>query len=109
MTFDSPTSAEEEEAEEEQEDSDVCGNSKNKMLPTVIIYDERFTESHTRRFSAPSGVFVDIDGDVDNKSESGTSAAGNNAPVDTTDKKTSERGSAKSSTAQWSYIHLPGV
>lgn len=93
----------------EEEDSDVCVNDKNKMLPTVIIYDERFTESHTRRFSAPSGVFIDTDGDVDDKSEPGTGAACNNAAVDTTNKKTSDRRSAKSSTAQWSYIHLPGV
>ncbi|KAM0466717.1 hypothetical protein ACHAPV_000222 [Trichoderma viride] len=101
----SPTSFE----EEEEQDSDVCGNGKNKMLPTVIIYDERFTESHTRRFFAPSGVFVDTDGNVDNKSKLGTGAACSNAAVGTTDKKTSERRSAKSSTAQWSYIHLPGV
>lgn len=105
MASASPTSIEEEVAE----DSDVCDNGKNKMLPAVIIYDERFTESHTRRFSAPSGVFVDTGSDVDQKSEPDTGAVCNNAAVDTTDKKTSDSRSAKSSTAQWSYIHLPGV
>lgn len=75
----------------------------------MIIYDERFTESHTRRFSAPSGVFDGTDGDVDEKLEAGTGAAWNNAAVDSTDKKTLGWRFAKSSTAQWSYIHLPGV
>ncbi|PON30906.1 hypothetical protein TGAM01_v200327 [Trichoderma gamsii] len=107
VAFDSPTSLEEE--EEEQEDSDVCGNGKKKMLPAVIIYDERFTESHTKRISAPSGFFVDADSDVDENFEPGTGAVCNDATVDLTDNKASERRSANSSTAQWSYIHLPGV
>jgi hypothetical protein len=94
----------EEEPEEEQEDSDM-----KKMLPTVIIYDERFTESHTRTFSAPSGVFDDADSDFDWKFEPGTGAACDKAAVDLTGEKTPDRTSAKSSTAQWSYIHLPGV
>lgn len=107
MASDSPTSLDED--EEEREDSDVCGNGKKKMLPAVIIYDERFTGSHTKRISAPSGVFVDADSDVDENFEPGTGAVCNDAAVDLTDNKASERRSAKSSTAQWSYIHLPGV
>ncbi|KAM0515583.1 hypothetical protein ACHAPE_006110, partial [Trichoderma viride] len=109
VAFDSLACLEEEESEEEQGDSDVCGTDKKKMLPTVIIYDERFTESHTRRFSAPSGVFDDTDGDFDWKFELGTGAACDKGAVDPTGEKTSDRTSAKSSTAQWSYIHLPGV
>ncbi|KAL7927059.1 hypothetical protein ACQKWADRAFT_279410 [Trichoderma austrokoningii] len=100
----SPTSI-----EEEEEESDVCGNGKNKMLPTVIIYDERFTGSHTRRFAAPSGAFDGPDGSVDNEIEADDSAACVNAAVDITDKKTSVRRSVQSSTAQWSFINLPGV
>lgn len=98
MACDSPTNFEE-------EDSDACGNSKNKMLPTVIIYDERFTGSHTRRFSAPSGVFDGTDGDASDEVEADTSAA----YVTTAAVNKTEWRSAKSSTAQWSYLNLPGV
>lgn len=95
--------------DDEEEDSDVCGNGKDKMLPTVIIYDERFTRSHTRRFSVSSGVFDGTDGDVDDETEADTSAAYVTAAVNKTDVNALERRSSKSSTAQWSYLHLPGV
>ncbi|KAK5993003.1 hypothetical protein PT974_06428 [Cladobotryum mycophilum] len=56
----------------------------NSALPAVIIYDEKLTMSHPKRFSAPSG-----------------------AP--SIPKTNTCRSVKNSSTAQWSFIHLPGV
>jgi hypothetical protein len=93
----------------EEEEDDARGNDKNMKLPTVIIYDEKLTESHTRRFSAPSGVFVGADTDIDTEAEADIATTFVPRAVDKTDADASIWRPAKSSTAQWSYIHLPGV
>lgn len=57
-----------------------------RVAPTVIIYDEELTGSTSARFSAPTGSAARARGDVF------ASAA-----------------SKGDETAEWSYIHLPGV
>ncbi|PHH71289.1 hypothetical protein CDD83_5228 [Cordyceps sp. RAO-2017] len=57
-----------------------------KVLPSVIIYDEELTMSAPRRFSAPSD----------------TAAMARSSEFRACPSKSDD-------TAQWSYIHLPGV
>ncbi|KAL7796781.1 hypothetical protein V8C37DRAFT_371437 [Trichoderma ceciliae] len=88
-----------------EEESRAPNDHGNTSLPTVIIYDEKLTESRIRRFSAPSGVFVGPDADAD----ADVAVAVFPRSVDKADVDASVWRSAKSSTSQWSYIHLPGV
>lgn len=85
-----------------EEGGDVRSDDGERNLPTVILYDKRFTESHIRRFSAPSGVCDDTEteAEADFVLVGPDVATGANAPM---------LRSAQSSTAQWSYINLPGV
>ncbi|KAK4071631.1 uncharacterized protein Triagg1_5869 [Trichoderma aggressivum f. europaeum] len=85
-------------------DSRICeeGGDGEKSLPTVILYDQRLTESRIRRFSAPSGVCDDTETEV----ETDLVLVG---PDVATGANASVLRSAQSSTAQWSYINLPGV
>lgn len=91
---------------------DGRSDEDDRSLPAVIIYDEQLTESPIRQFSAPSGVSADADASIDTEVESEADAAIPFAPgvaTDGADADASIRRSTKSSTAQWSYIHLPGV
>lgn len=74
----------------------------DRNLPTVILYDQRLTESRIRRFSAPSGFCDDTEteAEADVVLVGPDVATGANAPI---------LRSAQSSAAQWSYIDLPGV
>ncbi|KAL6837195.1 hypothetical protein V8C40DRAFT_229406 [Trichoderma camerunense] len=85
-----------------EEGGDVRSDDGERNLPTVILYDKRFTESRIRRFSAPSGVCDDTEteAEADFVLVGPDVATGANAPM---------LRSAQSSTAQWSYINLPGV
>ncbi|KAJ4862510.1 hypothetical protein T069G_03464 [Trichoderma breve] len=78
------------------------GDNGDRNLPTVILYDQRLTESRIRRFSAPSGVCDDTEteAEADVVLVGPDVATGANAPI---------LRSAQSSAAQWSYIDLPGV
>ncbi|KAM0262111.1 hypothetical protein ACHAQJ_001852 [Trichoderma viride] len=88
----------------DEEESHVRGHGKKTRLPTVIIYDEKLTESRIRRFSAPSGILVGADVDVDSETDINVAAALVPRAVDKADVD-----AFVWSTAQWSYIHLPGV
>ncbi|KAL6801285.1 hypothetical protein GGI42DRAFT_343354 [Trichoderma sp. SZMC 28013] len=79
-----------------EEGGDARSDDGDRNLPTVILYDKRLTESRIRRFSAPSGLCDDTD----------VVLAG---PDIATGANASVLRSAQSSTAQWSYINLPGV
>ncbi|KAL7906053.1 hypothetical protein GGI35DRAFT_113609 [Trichoderma velutinum] len=84
-----------------EEGDDMRSDDGDKTLPTVILYDKRLTESCIRRFSAPSGVGDDTETEAEDVILVGPDVAtGANASV---------LRSAQSSTAQWSYINLPGV
>ncbi|RFU76997.1 hypothetical protein TARUN_5244 [Trichoderma arundinaceum] len=89
-----------------EEDDDVHSDHENTSLPTVIIYDKRLTESRIKRFSVSSGAYVTAEAEAE--AEVGTATAFSGV-VDNIDVDASTWRSAKSSTAQWSYIHLPGV
>ncbi|UKZ75763.1 hypothetical protein TrVFT333_003457 [Trichoderma virens FT-333] len=86
-----------------EEGGDVRSDDGSRSLPAVIIYDKRLTESRIKRFSAPSGVCDDTE------TEAEVDAALVVAPEVAIDADASILRSAQSSTAQWSYIHLPGV
>ncbi|KAH0530151.1 hypothetical protein TsFJ059_004812 [Trichoderma semiorbis] len=78
------------------------GDDGDRNLPTVILYDQRLTESRIRRFSVPSGACDDTEteAEADVVLVGPDVATGANAPI---------LRSAQSSAAQWSYIDLPGV
>ncbi|KAL6701490.1 hypothetical protein J3F84DRAFT_354966 [Trichoderma pleuroticola] len=84
--------------------SRICeeGGDGDRSLPTVILYDQRLTESRIRRFFAPSGV----GDDTETEAEADVVLVG---PDVATGANASVLRSAQSSTAQWSYINLPGV
>lgn len=86
----------------EEGGDEVRSDDGERNLPTVILYDKRLTESRIRRFSAPSGVCDDTEteAEADVILVGPDVATGANAPIIR---------SAQSSTAQWSYINLPGV
>ncbi|KAL7953404.1 hypothetical protein V8C34DRAFT_297111 [Trichoderma compactum] len=88
-------------------DSRICKEAVDgdRSLPTVILYDQSLTESRTRRFSAPSGVCDD----TETEAEADIVLVGLDVANVTTGANASVLRSAESSTAQWSYINLPGV
>lgn len=84
-----------------EEGGDVRSDDGERNLPTVILYDKRLTESRIRRFSAPSGVCdTETEAEADVVIVGPDVATGANAPIIR---------SVQSSTAQWSFINLPGV
>ncbi|KAL6794213.1 hypothetical protein J3E68DRAFT_366916 [Trichoderma sp. SZMC 28012] len=85
-----------------EEGGDVRSDDGERNLPTVILYDKRLTESRIRRFSAPSGVCDD----TETEAEADVVLVG---PDIATGANANVLRSAQSSTAQWSYINLPGV
>lgn len=90
------------------EESGGQSDDEKTSLPAVIIYDEKLTESCITRFSAPSGHVVDAQAETDAEDDESAAAAAPTA-VDETDTDESTPRSTKISTAQWSFINLPGV
>ncbi|KAL7944909.1 hypothetical protein V8C42DRAFT_345336 [Trichoderma barbatum] len=87
-----------------EEGGDVHSDVNDRSLPAVILYDKKLTESRIKRFSAPSGVCADADTETDAEADVALVVSPTGVDADATAWRSSQR-----STAQWSYIHLPGV